>query len=339
MLRNNKSNRGKEGAPGIIVLFFILLTNGMHAQLFIPVTDDPFGVPIRFNADSVRKLKIQSVTSAYQYKPDGRIIQDQGINEYFEFDTQGRVKFYWKMRVHGTESKVVEHDAIYRRGKKIRNAWTEYKYSYTYDTVFIYTYYDSLSRVTTRRSCDGIYYHAWYFTYNEDGFVSTQIHCRETNMGASHRDFKLGVQTTISREDFSYEKYSSTQIKQLCLNDEGKVYKETMMTLDKEGRLIESREAYVAGGVRITNTYTYDSFGRMWKYAYSSNAGDQLNELTEYNYDSLGRIESVKRYKNTVLKDEFSYLYEGNAMMSYAYINRRHIELGIDIIKMAMTYY
>jgi hypothetical protein len=322
-----------------MVVFLLVFHINVSAQLFLPVTDDPFGVPIRFNSDSVQKLKIHSVLSAYQYKPDGRIIDDKGIREYFEFDTRGRLAYYWKTRIRGMESKAIEHDAVYRRGKKIRNGWTEYKYVYSYDTVFIYTYYDSLSRVTSRRSCDGIYYHTWYYTYDEAGWVVTQIHCRETNMGESHRDFRLGVQTIISREDFSYERYSSTQIKQLCLNDEGKVYKETMMTLDKLGRLIESREAYTAGGIRITNTYSYDSLGRMATYGYSSNASDLLTELTEYKYDSLGRIDAVRRYKNTVLKDEFSYLYDGKTSMAYAYINRRHIELGIDIIKMEITYY
>jgi hypothetical protein len=193
--------------------------------------------------------------------------------------------------------------------------------------------------VSTRRLCDGQYYHTWYYTYNDEGWVVTQIHCRETNNNASHRDFRLGVQTIISREDFSYEKYSLTQIKQLCLNDEGKVYKETMMTLDKTGRLIDTREAYTAGGIRITTAYSYDSLGRMCSYLYSSNASDQLTELTEYRYDSLGRIDAVRRYKNTVLKDQFSYLYEGGTTISYAYINRRHIELGIDIVKMEVLYY
>lgn len=324
---------------GWFTVLFILITTVCRAQLFVPVTDDPFAVPIRFSADSIRNHKIHSITSAYQYKPDGRIIDDKGLREYFEFDKVGRLTYYWRTRVRGMESKPVEHGAVYRRGKKTKEGWTEYKYAYAYDTAFIYTFYDSLSRVSSRRYCEGIYYHTWYYSYNEQGFVVSQIHCRETNSGTSHRDFKLGVQTIISQEDFSYEVYSSRQMKQNCLNDEGKVYKETMMSLDNEGRLIESREAYTAGGIRIVTTYAYDEPGRLSSWSYTSNAGDQLNEQTQYTYDSLGRIESVKRYKNTVLKDEFSYLYDGKAGMSYAYINRRHIELGIDIVKMQVEYY
>ncbi len=317
-----------------LVLFFVFAGFSLHAQLFVPVTDDPFNVSLRFSPDSVVKLRIRTITCAFQYKPDGRIIEDKGLREYYEFDLLGRVKFYWRTRLRGMEAKAIEHEAVYRRGRKVKSEWTEYKYEYAYDTVFIYTYFDSTSQVATRRLCDGNYFHTWYYNYNDDGRISTQIHCRETNLGNTHRDFKLGVQTIISREDFRYETYSSTQVKKLCLNDEGKVYKETMMLLDVQGRMIDSREAYTAGGIRITVAYEYDSVGRMAAYTYTSNAGEQLNERTEYVYDSLGRIESVRRFKNTVLRDEFSYLYEAGASMSYAYINRRHIELGIDIVKL-----
>lgn len=321
------------------LLCVLLSVLPLHSQLYIPVTDDPFGIPLRFNADSVRSLKIHSVTNAFQYKPDGRIIDDKGLHDHYQFDLQGRLTFYWRMRVRGTESKVIEHPAIVRRGRTVKQAWSEYKYGYTYDTAFVYIYYDSLSREVTRRMCDGNYYHTWYYTYNEDNLISMQTHCRETNLGTSHRDFKPGVQTTLSEEVFRYEKYSSGQIKKLSLNDEGRVYKETVMEFDLTGRLIESREVYVAGGLRVTVSNEFDGAGRMKTYSYSSNAGVPVTEQSQYEYDSLGRIATVRRYKNTVLMDEFSYLYEGSAKMSYAYINRRHVELGIDIVKMQMEYY
>jgi hypothetical protein len=321
------------------LLVLSLLPLFAAAQLFIPVDDDPFGVPIRFNADSIRKNKIKSITASLQYKPDEHKIDDKGLKEFYRFDSLGRISFYWRTKVKEYRTNVTVHPAVYRKGRRVRNAWTEFKNEYVYDSTFIYYYYDYQQRLVCRRSSDGDFYRTWYYIYNTDGTVARQTHVRETNIGPDHRSFRLGVQTIISQEDFAYQRFSDTQVKQLCLNDEGKAYKETMQLYDKQGRPIDFREAYMAGGIRITTTWEYDEQNRIAATTYTSNAGDPLADRTEYKYDSLGRPESVKRFHNTVLKHEFSYLYKENAPIAYAYINRRHIELGIDIVKLEIVYW
>jgi hypothetical protein len=321
----------------LLFLIFCFLLKISPAQLFIPISDDPFGVTIRFNADSIRKNKIEGITASLQYKPDERKIEDKGLKEYYHFDSLGRLDEYWRTRVQSYSQVPEEHPAVYRKGRKIRPAWTEYKYAYSYDTVFVNYYYDNYGRLACRRQADGEFYSTWYYIYNTDGTLARRTHCRETNLGKDHRNFRLGVQTVISQEDFSYQRFSNRQVKQLCLNDEGKPYKETMMMFDDKGRPLDFREAYMSGGVRIITTWIYDSNDRTAGWIYSSNAGGEYLEETRYLYDSLGRIESVKRYENDKLKDEFSYLYNGNEPIAYAYINRRHIEMGIDIVKLAIT--
>ncbi|MEO5643524.1 MAG: hypothetical protein ABIQ40_05695 [Bacteroidia bacterium] len=317
----------------------LLLPVVASAQLFLPVDDDPFGVPVRFNADSIRFHKIKSVRTNLQYKPDGNIIIDKGLKEFYQFDSVGRMQLYWRNKIRSYTNDVIDHPAVYRKGKRIRSAWSEVRKYYVYDTVFVNYYYDYKNQLTCRRENDGDFYHTWYYLYNTDGTIARQTHCKETNTGHGHGNFRLGVQTIISQEDFSYEKYSPTQIKKLCLNDVGKPYKETMLLFDKQGRIIDSRESYTAGGIRIVTTWTYDSYGRTASTSYTSNAGDAIAEITNYNYDSLGRIESMKKFHNNVLTDEFSYLYEKNAAIAHAYINRRHLELGIDIVKMDIVYW
>lgn len=308
------------------------------AQLFLPIDDDPFGVPVRFHADSIRKHKILSITANIQYKPDEKKIDDKGLKEFYRFDSIGRLDFYWRTRVKNYGEEIIEHPAVYRRGKRIRAAWTETRYAYSYDTTFVYYYYDNFQHLTCRRQCQGDFYHTWYYIYNEDGTIARQTHCRETNVAQDHNSFRLGVQTIISQEDFAYKRFSATQIKQLCLNDEGKAYKETMMLLDKKGRPVDFREAYTAGGIRIVSTWEYDSLDRTSGITYTSNAGGDYTEKTYYRYDSLGRIESVKRFEDGKLKDDFSYLYREREPVAYAYINRRHMEMGIDIVKMEIVY-
>ena len=322
----------------LLLLLPLLLPLLSAAQLFLPIDDDPFSVPVRFNADSIRNRRIVSITANLQYKPDEHKIEDKGLKEFYHFDTIGRLDLYWRTRVHSYGQINIDHPAVYRKGRRVRAAYTETRYDYTYDTIYVYYYYDNFERLTCRRQCDGEFYHTWYYIYNEDGTIARQTHCRETNLGPDHRHFRLGVQTIISQEDFSYKRFSPTQVKQLCLNDEGKPYKETMMIFDKKGRPLDFREAYMSGGVRIVTTWNYDSLDRTSGWTYTSNAGGDFSEITQFKYDSLGRIESVKRFANSKLKDEFSYLYDGKAPVAYAYINRRHLELGIDIVKLEITY-
>jgi hypothetical protein len=321
------------------ILFSCLLPLFSCAQLFLPVDDDPFGVPIRFNADSILHNKIKSILANIQYKPDEHIISDKGLKEYYQFDSLGRIQYYWRNKVRNYTTDIIQHPATYRHGKRVGGGYSEYKNYYVYDSVFVNYYYDYKNQLSCRRECDGDFYYTWYYIYNTDGTIARQTHCRETNVGKGHSDFRLGVQSIISIEDFSYEKYSPTQIKKLCLNDEGKPYKETMMLFDKSGRIIDSRESYTAGGIRIVTTWKYDSLGRTSQMTYTSNAGDAIADITNFNYDSLGRIESMKRFHNAILTDEFSYLYEKNSPIAYAYINRRHVELGIDIVKFDIVYW
>ena len=322
-----------------ILYFTFYISLSCDAQLFLPIDDDPFGVPIHFDVDSIHHNKIKSITANLQYKPDEHIIDDKGLKEFYQFDSVGRLNYYWRNKVKSYQTDVIDHRAIFRHGRQIKAASTEFLNHYVYDTIFVNYYYDYKNRLACRRECDGDFYYTWYYIYNEDGTVARKTHCRETNNGQTHFNFRLGVQTIISQEDFSYQKFSPTQVKQLCLNDEGKPYKETMMLFDKKGRPIDSREEYTAGGIRIVTTWQYDSLGRTKGLTYNSNAGDALADRTEFNYDSLGRTASVKRFHNEVLTDEFSYLYDGNAMVPYAYINRRYVDLGIDIVKLDVVYW
>ncbi len=323
----------------VIILSLCLFAPELRAQLFVYITDDPFGVPLRFNSDSIRARHIRTITTDYQYKPDNQIIQDRGVQEQFMFDTLGRLVRYMKTRIKGQATQTIEHPAVYRRGKRVAKAWTETKTVYVHDSIFVYYRYDSLKRLDMRRMCDGDYYNTWYYEYNLDGTISRQTHCRETNRNTSHLNFFLDVQTVLSQEVFGYEKFGTAQVKQRCLNDEGKVYKETMLNYDSQGHLVDERQAYIVGGLRNQVTYQYDAQGRLTERIFTSNANQDLIEKSVLTYDSIGRTTALKFYRNEILREEFSYLYNAEAPSAYAWVNRRHQEAGIDIVKLSYTLY
>jgi YD repeat-containing protein len=311
----------------------------LRGQLFVFITDDPFGVPLQFNSDSVQQKHIRTINAAYQYKPDNQIIQDRGVQEEYQFDSLGRMTRYMRTRIAGRKTEVIEHPAVYRRGKRVARAWTETKTAFVHDSIFVYYRYDSVQRLAWRRMCDGDYYNTWYYEYNLDGTISRQTHCRETNLTLSHTDFRLGVQTILSQEVFGYERFNATQTKQRCLNDEGKVYKETMLNFDASGRLIDERQAFVVGSIRNQIKYVYDTQGRLKERIYTSNASQDLIEKSVLEYDSVGRTAALKFYRNEVLREEFSYLYNAETPGAYAWVNRRHQEAGIDIVKLSYVLY
>lgn len=320
----------------VVVLCF---SKQISAQLFRPIEQDPFGVTVQFDADSIRKYKIFSISTKIQNKQDGEVIVDKGLREHFQFDTLGRLQWYWRNRVSGQTNTVIEHPAVYRKGRVVAKPRTEIKPTYIYDTLFVYYYYDSLSRLASRRMCDGDYYSTWYYEYNVDGFMTRRIHAKETNGGMSHRAFRIGVQTIISVEEFRYLQLNENMYKQFSLNDEGKSYKETIMKFDAKKRPLEYREEYMAGGIRVVNAWSYDSLNRIAGTSFYSNAGMVIQDKGTYSYDSLGRIVALQRFKEDVLYYEFTYLYEGAEPIAYAYLNRRHVDRGFDIVKLTIVKY
>ncbi|MFN8713675.1 MAG: hypothetical protein ACK5Z2_12570 [Bacteroidota bacterium] len=304
------------------------------AQLFIPVSDDPFGVPFAFNRDSVAANKIKFVNIALQYKPDQQVIDDKGLREHYQFDSLGNLSLYWRNRVRTTKLEEVVTPAVYRRGRRIRPERIEYKKTYLYDTVFIHYAYDTMNRVIMRRLCDADYYNTWYYTWNVDNSIAVRIHVRETNIGRDHQNFVLGVQTIISEEQFRYEKYSANQLTQIALNDEGKPYRQSISDFDAAGRVLEERLSFIAGGNYNVYRYEYDSLGRLSSRLFTMSGINSGEELLKYTRDSLSRLEAVRVYKNAILHDEYTYLYEGRTSRPYAFLNRRHQQAGIDIVKL-----
>lgn len=327
---------------GLLLLLLFCVAGLLHAQPVVQRTEDLFGVPIPFNPDFIRTEKIKTISAAITLKPDNKVIIDKGLSEGYNFDTLGRLTEYYRTRVRSYDTKEIEHPAVYRKGKRIARPWTEYKYQYTYDTVFTNFYYDSLNRVIIKRVNDGDFYNAWYYRYTNEpyyGCVLAQLQCRESNTGTSHREFRLGMQTILSTEDFCYERLTPNQVKRKCLNDEGKVYKEVILDFDSAGRLLAENSSYVVSWVKQTSFYRYDSLGRLTEKSNHSFSGDELAERTTFLYDSLGRFDMQRNYKNEILQDEISFVYSKETPAFYAMINRRAKDAAIDIVKFTYSFY
>ncbi|TND08192.1 MAG: hypothetical protein FD123_2447 [Bacteroidetes bacterium] len=296
-------------------------------------------VPIAFNPAFIFEKKISRIHVAVSLKPDNQVIQDKGLVESYAFDTLGRMTEYYRTRVKGYGMKEIQHAAVYRKGKRVRRPWVETVYQYSYDTVFVNFYYDSLDRLVVRRLNDGDFYNAWYFKYNNENQIITQLQCRETNTELSRKNFKIGVQNILSTEQFSYEKLTPTQTKRRCLNDEGKSYKEIILNYDSAGRLVDEYSSFVVTWVKQHNTYAYDSLGRLSELVYHEYSGEETIEKSTFEYDTLGHMAMRRNYKNDTLLDEVNFLYKKTEPSVNAIVNRRKKDAMIDIQKFTYEYY
>lgn len=326
------------------VCFAALVCSGfmLPAQVLSHQPNDVFETPVTFSKAFIRENKIKTIRAALTLKPDNQMIQDKGLCEAYEFDTLGRLTEFYRTRIRSFETREIHHPAVYRKGKRVARPWTEFKSQYVYDTTFINYYYDSLDRLVIKRLNDGDYYNTWYFRYTaEAGKNDIQLlqKCRETSTGNSHRNFRLGVQSVISAEEYRYEQLTPTQVKRKCLNDEGKVYKEVILNYDASGNLLDEYHSFLVSWVKRSSTFRYDSLGRLTEQLVTEYSGDAVEEKSTIEYDSLGRTAMIRYFKGPELQNELSFVYSKEMPGMYGTVGRRLKDAAIDIVKYTYEVY
>lgn len=295
--------------------------------------------PVYFNTEIVKQNRIKSIQVIMVDKPDGSIIIDKGATQGYEFDEKGRVIRYYYTILDKIEIKEVDVPAIKSHGHIIKAATTEMIAKYINDTVFANIFYDNKNRIVGKRVRLGDYYDAYYYEYNEQGQISREMHCKETNISENKNEFKLGVQTVLSSETFLYTVLTPTQIRKQCFNDEGRQYKKAIINYDNKGNKLSENYEFIVSWMRQENSYQYDNKGRLLEQTFISNESGDLKEYTVFENDANGVLLSEKRFKNDVLLNEISYLYDETRNLVRSHVNRDHKKSSIGIVKYAYTFY
>lgn len=272
-------------------------------------------------------------------KPDGEVIIDKGAAQGYEFDTQGRLSRYYYTILSTTQKEEVDVPAVKRKGRIIRPATTRTVTRYINDTIFANVYYDQQSRIILKRVCTGDYYDAYYYEYNEAGQIKQEMHFKETNISENKNEFTLGVQKLLSTETFEYTILTPTQIKKRCLNDEGREYKKAIINYDEKGNKLFENYEFIVSWMRQERTYQYDITGKLIEQTYSSNESGEIKEYSVYKYDPAGILLEEKKFKNDVLLQEISYLYDETNTIVKSRISRDHKNASIGIVKYSYMFY
>ena len=321
----------------IPLLLFFFTSTFIRAQLINNCVSEFQASNLKFNIELVKAGKIKRIMLSVLQKPDLQVITDRGEVQCYEFDTTGLLTRYYATRVISQEQVETFYKAVYKRGRRIRAAYTDISWKYVYDTSFTWYVYDKNRNMLMKRSNYGDFYNTFYYDYDSLGQVKRETNVKETNKNPARGNFELGVQTILSVESFEYIQQSPTQLKKLCYNDDGKIYKQGIINHDSN--TVEENYSFVVGYVRYKNTYIYLPSGKLSSKEMYSNSNGDLKIFTTYTYDADGNIAEEKVFTNDVQTDLVAYIYDDSKRLLKSRLDRQFERNSIEIIKFSYDLY
>ncbi|MGE0567334.1 MAG: hypothetical protein AB7O73_05240 [Bacteroidia bacterium] len=318
---------------GLILLFQVGI-----AQLFVPDYLTAFSKEYSFNKSFLKKNQIKKVVLEIIDKKDFQAPIDRNLVEHYEFHTNGNIKRNFHTEIIKTLTREENVPAIYKNGKRIRKAYSQYVQDYVYDTISTtYLYNEKDSPIMKRDHLGYGFYDTRYYNYDEEGYLIKETRYKETNLSNKANDFILGNQVRVSIDSMSIKKYEN-QYKVSYYNSDNRPYKE-VITNKKENKVVNVDESYVsAAWIRQSHKFEYDTLGRLVKAGYFTNANTPLTYFHTYDYDTNGWLLTDKYYKNDELLTETSYVNDFKSNLVSSIVMRDYKNLSIRIIKLRYAY-
>ncbi len=322
----------------LAAIFFFLLSPQYKAQVIDQNPPDYYAFEPVFKKEYIIKNHVRSIRAALVYKRDNQEIEDKGLSKCWEYDSIGQLKRYYSTSVHGFVNKEIVHPARLKKGRRIYEPYITFEPVYTYDTLFTNYFYNKNHQIIIRRNRDGDYYNSVYYEYDAAGYLTKQSVFKETNASDNRNQFKLGVQNLLSVESFRYEKLSPKQTKRKHLNDEGKVYKETILNYDSLGRLKEENSSFTVSWMRSSLKLKYNYAGQLIQKINTSNENGDETSKSEYSYVD-GNLDVEHRYTGDMLMYDYTFIYDRKSKELNSYFIREFLNKAIVIGRYSYEYY
>ena len=320
----------------ILILFCLPFLS--EAQLLLAGNNGSTQNSFSFNSAEIKNKKIKMITLEIVDKKDFQIVEDKDLSRHYEFDTLGRlIRSYYTVI-----KKIIQKDfhsaPVYRHNRLVNVGGTYSKSVYEFDTLSTHYFYDTKGNLIGKRFNDGTFYNAMYFKYDSLGRVVSLLSCKETNTNADKRVFTLGMQQINFEEKYTYRNSSPKQYKQQYLNDENRVFKEVIVSLNDDRQPVQYNESYVTTWINQVTDFSYNDKGLLVEKKYTSNASEPIELKETYEYDANNLLNTEKHYRNDVLQTETGYINDGETKIPSSFVTRDYINKTMQIVKMVYVY-
>ncbi|HXU27446.1 MAG TPA: hypothetical protein VN698_09465 [Bacteroidia bacterium] len=320
----------------LFILFFINLS--VKAQLLIPGNNGNSDNSFSFNAEEIKKRKIKTIVFEIVDKQDFKIVEDKDLTKHYEFDAEGRLKRSYYTVIKKIIQKEFHTAPIYRRGRMVGGGGSYSKSVYEFDTLYTNYFYDDKGYLMGKRFNDGNFYNATYYKYDSIGRVINLLSCKETNANADKNVFTLGMQQINFEEKCKYINSSPKQYKQQYFNDENRVFKEVIVSLNAAKQPIQYNESYVATWINQVTDFSYNDHNFLIEKKYTSNASEHIELKETYEYDANNLLNTEKHYKNNILQTETGYVNDADTKIPNSFVTRDYINKTMQIVRVIYLY-
>ncbi|MEO8760212.1 MAG: hypothetical protein ABI388_03785 [Bacteroidia bacterium] len=241
-----------------VLFLLILFSLKVQAQFIISGNSGNTENSFSFNANEIKKRKIKAIVFEIVDKQDFRIAEDKDLSRHYEFDSLGRLKRSYYTVIKKIIQKEFHTGPIYRHKHLVSNGGSYTKEVYEFDTLSTNYFYDAKNNLIGKRFNDGVFYNATYYKYDSIGRVISLLSCKETNTNADKNVFILGMQQINFEEKYKYVNTSTNQYKQQYLNDENRIFKEVIVTLNADKQPKQYNESYITTWINQVTDFMYN---------------------------------------------------------------------------------
>ncbi len=293
----------------MLLIIMHLLYGKVFAQM-AAFQDESDIITPTFRYNVINTKKIASITIQEEEKPDGKPIYNDGIMQYYRFDSAARL----------AES--------YYTIKENNDNW---------DTIRAKYYYDKNGLLVTKRTNEGVFYDTWYYVWDNDKMLRKEAHVHESAGPGDNADFKIGTQKMISCDSFAYNIYPK-QVQRFGYNEQGAQYEKVITQYDDKKHLISRYSHFQVGWLFSQVDIKYDSIFRVKEYNYANNLNGDVHKTVKITYDKYGNILTEKVYSGDKQLHEIEYLYDNTTGLISDKIDRDYEKANIHICKYSYTF-